>query len=88
MLEYKSRWYGSKVVVAPRFLAPSKTGSECGHVLDLDVVAQGVESAAQLGRLRELDCGAAQGFHLAPPLESDAASALLGRIGGALPAPE
>jgi putative transposase len=34
MLEYKSRWYGSKVVLAPRFLASSKTCSECGHVLE------------------------------------------------------
>ena len=34
MLEYKSAWYGSKVVVAPRFLASSKTCSECGHVLE------------------------------------------------------
>jgi putative transposase len=34
MLEYKSRWYGSKVVVAPRFLASSKMCSECGHVLE------------------------------------------------------
>jgi IS605 OrfB family transposase len=34
MLEYKSRWYGSKVVVAPRFLATSKRCSGCGHVLD------------------------------------------------------
>jgi len=34
MLEYKSRWYGSQVVVAPRFLASSKTCSDCGFVLD------------------------------------------------------
>ena len=34
MLEYKSRWYGSMVVVAPRFLPSSKTCSECGHVLE------------------------------------------------------
>jgi len=34
MLEYKSQWYGSKVVLAPRFLASSKTCSDCGHVLD------------------------------------------------------
>jgi putative transposase len=34
MLEYKSRWYGSKVVVAPRFLATSKRCSGCGHVLE------------------------------------------------------
>jgi len=34
MLEYKSRWYGSRVLVAPRFLASSKTCAECGHVLE------------------------------------------------------
>jgi putative transposase len=33
MLEYKSRWYGSKVALAPRFLPSSKTCSDCGHVL-------------------------------------------------------
>lgn len=35
MLEYKSRWYGSRVVLAPRFLASSKTCSDCGHLLDV-----------------------------------------------------
>jgi putative transposase len=34
MLEYKAHWYGSKLVVAPRFLPSSKTCSDCGHVLD------------------------------------------------------
>jgi putative transposase len=34
MLEYKSRWYGSRVVAAPRFLASSKTCSEGGRVLE------------------------------------------------------
>jgi putative transposase len=34
MLEYKSRWYGSRVVIAPRYLASSKTCSDCGHVLE------------------------------------------------------
>jgi putative transposase len=34
MLEYKSRWYGSKVVIAPRFLASSKTCSDCGRLLE------------------------------------------------------
>jgi putative transposase len=34
MLEYKSRWYGSQVVIAPRFLASSKTCSHCGLMLD------------------------------------------------------
>jgi putative transposase len=33
MLDYKSRWYGSKVVMAPRFFPSSKKCSECGHVV-------------------------------------------------------
>jgi putative transposase len=34
MLEYKSRWYGSKVVFAPRFFPSSKQRGECGHVVE------------------------------------------------------
>jgi putative transposase len=34
MLEYKSRWYGSKVVFAPRFFPSSKKCAECGHVVE------------------------------------------------------
>jgi putative transposase len=34
MLEYKARWYGSKVVLAPRFFPSSKTCAECGAVLE------------------------------------------------------
>jgi putative transposase len=34
MLEYKSRWYGSKVGMAPRFFPSSKRCSECGHVVE------------------------------------------------------
>jgi putative transposase len=33
MLEYKSRWYGSKVVLAPRFF-PSSKSAECGRVVE------------------------------------------------------
>ncbi len=31
MLEYKTRWYGSKLTLAPRFFASSKTCSNCGY---------------------------------------------------------
>lgn len=37
------------------------------HALDLCVVAEGVETADQLQRLRTLGCEQAQGFHLARP---------------------
>ena len=31
MLEYKTQWYGSRLVVAPRFYPSTKTCSACGH---------------------------------------------------------
>lgn len=34
MLAYKTQWYGSKLVIAPRFFASSKTCSECGYVME------------------------------------------------------
>jgi putative transposase len=33
MLEYKTQWYGSTLVIAPRFLASSRTCSACGEKL-------------------------------------------------------
>ncbi|MCU0270715.1 MAG: EAL domain-containing protein [Acidimicrobiales bacterium] len=42
-----------------------------GHTLGLEVVAEGVETAAQLGMLRELGCDLAQGFHLSEVLPPD-----------------
>ena len=34
MLEYKTQWYGSKLLVANRYYPSSKTCSVCGHVMD------------------------------------------------------
>ena len=31
MLEYKTTWYGSRLIVAPRFYPSTKTCSACGH---------------------------------------------------------
>ena len=47
------------------------------HALGLRVVAEGVEIAAQLSRLKDLDCDLAQGFHLYEPLPADEVSDLL-----------
>lgn len=33
MLEYKTQWYGSKLVIAPRFYPSSKRCSKCGYIL-------------------------------------------------------
>ena len=70
-----------------RSFVQSLAGPEGAHVLhgaialarslELDVVAQGVETADQLEHLRTMDCGSAQGFHLAPPQDADAATELV-----------
>lgn len=45
---------------------------EMGHLLKLNVIAEGVESEAELSQLRKLGCDDAQGFLYARPLESEA----------------
>jgi len=47
------------------------------HILHLDVVAEGVETAFQLATVRRLGCDFAQGFFFSPPVDSSAAAALL-----------
>jgi EAL domain-containing protein (putative c-di-GMP-specific phosphodiesterase class I) len=49
-----------------------------GHTLGLQTIAEGVETAEQLGQLRELGCDMAQGYYFSKPLPSKAAAALLG----------
>ncbi|HEX5740125.1 MAG TPA: bifunctional diguanylate cyclase/phosphodiesterase [Pilimelia sp.] len=45
--------------------------------LTLDVVAEGVETAAQAARLRELGYELCQGYHFAPPVPAEQARAML-----------
>jgi diguanylate cyclase (GGDEF)-like protein len=52
---------------------------DIGKGLGLEVVAEGVESAAQLELLRKMGCRTAQGFWFAEPVDSTAAARLLGR---------
>jgi diguanylate cyclase (GGDEF)-like protein len=47
------------------------------HSLGMEVVGEGVESAAHLEKLRVLGCELAQGFHLSAPLSAEAAAHLL-----------
>jgi EAL domain-containing protein (putative c-di-GMP-specific phosphodiesterase class I) len=48
-----------------------------GHNLGMHVVAEGVETADQLARLRALKCEYGQGYFFSKPLPSDAAERLL-----------
>jgi diguanylate cyclase (GGDEF)-like protein len=54
-----------------------------GRSLGLEVVAEGVETADQLDRARDLGCAYAQGFFLCRPLERHAAEAFLLKVQGA-----
>jgi EAL domain-containing protein (putative c-di-GMP-specific phosphodiesterase class I) len=58
------------------------------HNLGMEVVGEGVETAAHLDKLQVLGCELAQGFHLAPPMTADAAAELLAarRAAGTSPA--
>jgi EAL domain-containing protein (putative c-di-GMP-specific phosphodiesterase class I) len=48
------------------------------HTLGLRAVAEGVETAEQLGRLRELGCDIGQGYYFGRPLPADAMASRLG----------
>jgi diguanylate cyclase (GGDEF)-like protein/PAS domain S-box-containing protein len=66
-------------------IGETQEGTEIVHTiltlaesLDLEVVAEGVETAEQLAMLRKLRCSHAQGYHLSRPVEGDRFEALLG----------
>jgi EAL domain-containing protein (putative c-di-GMP-specific phosphodiesterase class I) len=48
-----------------------------GHALQMDLVAEGIETEQQLAALHELKCEYGQGYLFARPLDSAAAEALL-----------
>jgi EAL domain-containing protein (putative c-di-GMP-specific phosphodiesterase class I) len=54
-----------------------KTLIELAHVLDLTVIAEGVETREQLTQLKSLNCDVAQGWHLSIPLPAEEMTAVL-----------
>jgi EAL domain-containing protein (putative c-di-GMP-specific phosphodiesterase class I) len=59
---------------------------QLAELYDIDVVAEGVETATQARSLVELECVLAQGFHFYRPMSADAVSALLDDITTSAPA--
>jgi EAL domain-containing protein (putative c-di-GMP-specific phosphodiesterase class I) len=53
------------------------------HTLELEAVAEGVETEEQLSRLRELGCHGAQGFLFSRPVPASEVTDVLGRSYGA-----
>jgi EAL domain-containing protein (putative c-di-GMP-specific phosphodiesterase class I) len=47
------------------------------HALDMKVIAEGVETAGQLARLRDMGCDLAQGNYFSEPLPARALRVLL-----------
>jgi diguanylate cyclase (GGDEF)-like protein len=57
---------------------PVSDAVELGHALGLKVVAEGVETDAQLAQLRRLGCDGAQGFLFSQPMPEEGVLSLLG----------
>jgi EAL domain-containing protein (putative c-di-GMP-specific phosphodiesterase class I) len=51
---------------------------ELGHMLGLEVIAEGVETDLQLARVRDLGCDGAQGFLFSQPIPEEGIYHLLG----------
>jgi diguanylate cyclase (GGDEF)-like protein len=51
---------------------------QLGHTLGLSVVAEGVETDAQLAQLRDLGCDGAQGYLISAPMSEEGVRELLG----------
>jgi EAL domain-containing protein (putative c-di-GMP-specific phosphodiesterase class I) len=64
----------------------AETIVEMAHQLDLKVVAEAVETAAQLDDLRQMGCDEAQGYYFNRPLHPDKIAELLARQAAPAPA--
>jgi putative transposase len=60
MLEYKTQWYGSRLVVAPRFCPSTKACSACGAVKDETPLAERVFRCEACGLVIDRDLNAAR----------------------------
>jgi diguanylate cyclase (GGDEF)-like protein/PAS domain S-box-containing protein len=88
-LSYLHRFAAHALKIDDAFIAPIGPDGENSEIvrtivaladeLDMEVVAEGVETAEQLRMVRILGCRAAQGYFLGRPVEGDEATAAMDR---------
>ncbi len=59
MLEYKTKWYGSQLVVVPRYYPSSRKCSKCGYVLSELTLSMREWVCPQCGCTHDRDINAA-----------------------------
>jgi Amt family ammonium transporter len=73
------RSFIDKIVTDRRQAAIARSIIDLGRNLELEVIAEGIETAAQARSLLELGCVLGQGYHLGPPMEPEELIALVDR---------
>lgn len=73
------RSFVSQMSVDSESLEIVRTIISLAHILEMDVIAEGVETADQLAKLRELECEYAQGYFISKPVDSQVAGNLLAK---------
>ena len=66
------RAFVTEIETNDRDVAIMRSTIELGHNLGCSVVAEGLESAGAMARVKSLGCDTAQGFHIARPLTAEA----------------
>ena len=69
------------LIMTPKSRAIIQTFVQLGRALDLEVVAEGIESEAQRDQLAALGVDTGQGYFLGPPLDNDAMVRTLADLG-------
>jgi diguanylate cyclase (GGDEF)-like protein len=86
-LSYLHRFPVNSLKVDASFVKRMESGSKdadiiqaivtMAHALGMDVIAEGVETATQVAKLRAMKVESAQGYFFSPPLEKETAEALI-----------
>jgi diguanylate cyclase (GGDEF)-like protein len=75
------RSFVGRMIDSPEAAAIVRSTVDLGRGLNLRVVAEGVETAAQRAALLDLGCTSAQGYHFCKPLPADKITAALTALG-------